>query len=85
MSGSEAVLGVVFLAVFLAGVMIGLVIVVSIASNREDRNNSLTREPPDAATRGARRLTGAGCRDISYTPQGHPPHWHSSNGQEWER
>jgi hypothetical protein len=63
MSGIEAGLAVVFLATFLVGVTIGLVIMVAIAIRRD----SLTAEPPDATTRGARRLTGVGIRDIIYT------------------
>ncbi len=63
MSGIEAGLAIVFLAVFLVGVTIGLVIMVAIAIRRD----SLTEEPPDVTTRGARRLTGVGKRDIIYT------------------
>jgi hypothetical protein len=63
MSGIEAGLAIVFLAVFLAGVTIGLVIMLAIAIRRD----SLTAEPRGFATRGARRLTGVGSRNIIYT------------------
>ena len=38
---------------------------VSMASNREDRLGTLTRQPPDLLARGARRLNGVGLRDIT--------------------
>ncbi len=52
------------LAVFLGGVVLGILVVVSAAIKREDRRLSLTRAAPDAAARGARLLTGAGNRNI---------------------
>jgi hypothetical protein len=70
MSGIEAVLAIAFLAVLLAGVAIGVIIVVGVASNREDRRGTLTSEAPDAITRGARKLTGAGTRTIVHAPPG---------------
>ena len=51
--------------VFASGVIIGVIAMVSMASNREDRLGTLTRQPPDAAARGARRLFGLGLRDIT--------------------
>ena len=60
MNGIEAGLAVGLLAVFLGGVAIGLVIMVAIASHRDH----VPGEPPDAATRGARLLTGIGSRNI---------------------
>ena len=53
--------------VFVAGVMAGVIIMVAMAIRKEDRQQSLTRQPPGAAARGARRLNGVGLRDI--TPQ----------------
>jgi hypothetical protein len=55
---------VVILAVFLGGVALGILVIVSAAIKREDRRLSLTSAAPDAAARGARVLTGAGIRDI---------------------
>lgn len=51
--------------VFLMGVMSGVVAMVSMASNREDRLGTLTRQPPDVIARGVRRLIGLGLRDIT--------------------
>ena len=51
--------------VFAAGVILGFLVTISMASNREDRLGTLTRQAPDAAARGARRLYGLGLRDIT--------------------
>ena|GEM_PF-1303166 len=51
--------------VFAAGVILGFLVTISRASNREDRLGTLTRQPPDAVARGARRLYGVGLRDIT--------------------
>ena len=51
--------------VFAAGVILGFLVTISRASNREDRLGTLTRQPPDAVARGARRLYGLGLRDIT--------------------
>jgi len=53
--------------VFGAGVIAGVIAMVAMAIRREDRLRSLTRQPPGAAARGARRLNGVGLRDT--TPQ----------------
>lgn len=51
--------------VFGAGVIAGVIAMVALAIRKEDRLRSLTRQPPSAATRGARRLNGVGLRDIT--------------------
>ena len=51
--------------VFSFGVLLGFLVTISIASNREDRLGTLTRQPPNAAARGARRCHGVGLRDIT--------------------
>lgn len=51
--------------VFAIGVVLGVIAMVSLASNREDRLGTLTRQPPDLLARGARRLTGVGVRNIA--------------------
>ena len=51
--------------VFLIGVMVGVITMVSMASNKEDRLGTLTRQPPDVIARGVRRLVGLGRRDIT--------------------
>jgi hypothetical protein len=65
MSGGMAAEVIAILALFLGGVACGVVVIVSRAIKREDKRRSLTRRAPDAMTRGARVLTGAGSRDIS--------------------
>jgi hypothetical protein len=57
--------------VFPLGVVLGVIAMVSMASNREDRLGTLTRQPPDLLARGARRLNGVGLRNI--TPRGITP------------
>ena len=51
--------------VFSFGVLLGFLVTISIASKREDRLGTLTRQPPNAAARGARRCYGLGLRDIT--------------------
>ena len=51
--------------VFCLGVVLGVIAMVSMASNREDRMGTLLRQPPDLLARGARRLNGVGLRDIT--------------------
>jgi hypothetical protein len=51
--------------VFGTGVIAGIIAMMAMAIRREDRLGSLTRQPPGAAARGARRLNGVGLRDIS--------------------
>jgi hypothetical protein len=50
---------------FGTGVIAGVIAMVAIAIRKEDRLRSLTRQPPGAAARGARRLNGVGLRDIT--------------------
>ena len=50
---------------FAVGAVLGVIVMVSMASNREDRLGTLTRQPPDVLARGARRLIGLGLRDIT--------------------
>jgi len=47
------------------GLTIGVIVMVAMAVRREDRLYSLTRQAPDIAARGVRRLTGVGLRDIT--------------------
>jgi hypothetical protein len=51
--------------VFAAGVILGFLVTISMASRREDKLGTLTRQPPDAAARGSRRMYGVGLRDIT--------------------
>ncbi len=55
---------VVAVAVFIAGVVMGVFVVVAIAVRREDRHYTLAVDAPDGLSRTARRLTGVGRRDL---------------------
>ncbi len=81
---SDVVVAMVVLIAFIAGVAGGVVLIVSLASRREDRLHSLTGEAPGPACRGARWLTGAGVRGDHFLSDGlrdsEGPH-----GQEPER
>jgi len=58
MSGVEVVAAMVILFAFAIGIVIGVVLIASIASRREDRLYSLWGAAPDAACLGVRRLVG---------------------------
>jgi hypothetical protein len=62
MSSMEMAVGIGILGVFVLGVVIGIVLVVSLASRREDRRFSLWGDAPDPACWGARRLLGVWVR-----------------------
>jgi hypothetical protein len=54
----------VTVALFLGGVVTGVVAAIALAIRREDRRYSLVREAPDRISRSARRLTGVGRRGL---------------------
>jgi hypothetical protein len=54
----------VAIAVFLGGVMVGVLAVIAIAVRREDRHYTLAGEAPDRLSRSTRRLTGVGRRNL---------------------
>lgn len=56
--------------VFGSGVMLGVLAMIAAAVRREDRRYTLTRQPPDVAARGVRRLAGVGLRDIKPSDAG---------------
>jgi hypothetical protein len=62
MSGTEAAEAIMILAVFLGGIVAGLMVIVALAIRREDRRYSLSGAAPDFATRGTRLLIRVGCR-----------------------
>ena len=62
MSSMELAAGMGILGVFILGIAIGIVLIVSFASRREDRLYSLWGEAPDPACKGARRLLGVWVR-----------------------
>jgi hypothetical protein len=60
-------LAVAAVALFLAGVAVGVLVVVAREIRREDRLYSLAEEAPNLMSRGTRRLTGFGRRDLYMT------------------
>jgi hypothetical protein len=61
-------IAILFLIVFLVGIMFGIFVIVSWSSNREDKKHSLKGPPPGIGCEGARRLVGVGRRDIRRDP-----------------
>ena len=71
---AEAVV-ILAIAVFLGGIMIGVLAVMAIAIRREDRRHTLVGEAPDRLSRNTRRLTGisrVGMDDEFLQPVGTP-------------
>ncbi len=52
------------IALFLGGVVTGVITVVALAVRREDRRNTLPGAAPGRLASSARRLNGVGCRDL---------------------
>jgi hypothetical protein len=55
---------VVAVAVFVAGVVMGVIAVIAIAVRREDRHYTLAVDAPDRLSKTTRRLTGVGRRNL---------------------
>jgi hypothetical protein len=68
MGSTGALAAIEILVVFLGGIMAGIIVIVSVASRREDAHYSLDGEPPDAVCRGTRRLQGAWVRGRGFRP-----------------
>ena len=62
MRGIEATDAIAILAIFLGGMVLGVVLIVSAAIKREDRQLSLSGAAPDVLTQGARILIRVGSR-----------------------
>ena len=60
----EAIMAVVVIALFLAGVVTGVFAVIAVAVHREDRAYTLLGDAPSRMSRSARRLNGLGRRDL---------------------
>lgn len=69
MNGAAAA-GFIFLAIFLGGVVIGMIAAVAVAVRREDQRYSLSSAAPGVVARGARRLTGFGSAGSHFLPRG---------------
>jgi hypothetical protein len=54
----------VTIALFLSGVVVGVIAVVAVAVRREDRAYTLVDDAPNLMSQSARRLTGLGRRDL---------------------
>jgi len=59
---SDAAAGSLLLWMFICGVLVGIFVIVCWASNSEDGQHSLKKDPPDNASGGVRRLVGVGRR-----------------------
>jgi hypothetical protein len=71
MNGVEVVMMAISLLIaMVGGIVIGVIVIVSAASRREDRLYSLTGEAPGPACEGARWLTGVGVRGYGSAPAG---------------
>ena len=62
MNSIQAAHAIEILAIFLGGIALGVIVIVSVAIKREDRRRSLTGAAPDLVTRGARILVRYGSR-----------------------
>jgi hypothetical protein len=51
-------------AVFVFGIVLGVIVVVAVAVRREERRYTLAVEAPDRMSRNTRRLTGLARRDL---------------------
>jgi hypothetical protein len=81
----DAGIAVLILMVFLSGIVLGIFVIVSWASNREDRRKSLKGAPSGNGTGGARWVNGVGRRG---TPPGQSPERldpRPSQGRGWPR
>lgn len=68
---------VIGVSVFIAGAVMGVILVVAFAVHREDRRYTLAVDAPDRLSRTSRRLTGVGRRDLDaefLRPAGHLVH-----------
>jgi hypothetical protein len=66
MGSIGAAFAIILLIAFLGGVFIGVIVLASLASRREDHLHSLTGEAPDPVCAGTRRLTGAYTRGSGF-------------------
>jgi len=60
----SGVVVIVTVALFLGGVVIGVIAAVALAIRREDRRYTLVSEAPDRISSSTRRLTGVGRRGL---------------------
>jgi hypothetical protein len=73
-------IAILFLIVFLFGIMFGIFVIVSWASNREDKKNTLKGPPPGNGCGGTRMLVGVSRRDARRAPPARRPGQQSGHG-----
>ncbi len=85
MNRVEVMVAILLLIAFIGGIVIGVVVIVSVASRREDRLYSLTNEAPDPLCEGTRRLIGASVRGHGFVSHETGPDWEISRetGPDW--
>ncbi|MGD0606144.1 MAG: hypothetical protein ABSA53_21475 [Streptosporangiaceae bacterium] len=59
-----SVIIIMTIALFLCGLVTGVLAMVAVAVRREDRGGTLGTEAPNRMSRSARRLNGVACRDL---------------------
>jgi hypothetical protein len=64
----DAVIALAGIGVFVAGIVAGVIAVVTVAIRREERNLTLTSGPTDTMTRTGRWLNGVGVRTARRSP-----------------
>jgi hypothetical protein len=82
MGSIGAVIAIILLIAFLGGVFIGVIVIASLASRREDHLYSLTGEAPGPACEGARRLTGAYAHGSGFLSPAKRPGGDASTGPD---
>ena len=94
MGSIGAVVAIFLLIAFLGGIFIGVIVIASLASRREDNLHSLTGEAPGPVCEGTRRLTGAHTRGDGFLSSAMrsggdartgPDGGEDAPGQEWVR
>jgi hypothetical protein len=69
MNGGAAAAGFIYLAIFLGGVVLGVIAMVAVSVRREDRLFSLSGAAPGAAARGTRWLVRFGGSGEHHRPR----------------
>ena len=62
MNSTAAIVVIATFAIFIVGIAVGVLVLVSVAIRREDREFSRSWGAPDHVSRGARRIMGVGVR-----------------------
>ncbi len=84
MSGIAVAVAIFLLIAFIGGVALGVVVIVSVASRREDRLQSLTGEAPGLVSAGARIVTGASTRGTGFVSASLRPWPEEDEAAHWQ-